>query len=34
MDTEPHDIIPTDPATDQPAPVFEDFDNQGGAEPH
>ncbi|MEP9359784.1 flagellar motor switch protein FliN [Sphingomonas sp. KR3-1] len=26
MDIEPHDIIPTDTASDQPSPVFEDFD--------
>ncbi|NYT42114.1 flagellar motor switch protein FliN [Sphingomonas sp. R-74633] len=30
MDIEPHDIIPTDTAADQPAPVFEDFDLHTG----
>jgi flagellar motor switch protein FliN/FliY len=35
MDIEPHDIIPTDPASEQPAPVFEDFDlNLGGEHSH
>ncbi|MBB4840138.1 flagellar motor switch protein FliN/FliY [Sphingomonas kyeonggiensis] len=34
MDIEPHDIIPTDTAADQPAPVFEDFDTHGGTDTH
>lgn len=29
MDIEPHDIIPTETTADQPAPVFEDFENLG-----
>lgn len=28
MDIEPHEIIPTDPAPEQPAPVLEDFETQ------
>lgn len=35
MEIEPHDIIPTDPTSEQPAPVFEDFDlNLGGDASH
>ena len=32
MDTEPHNIIPSDKTEEQPAPVFEDFDTQAGTE--
>jgi flagellar motor switch protein FliN/FliY len=32
MDTEPHNIIPSDKAEEQSAPVFEDFDTQAGME--
>jgi len=32
MDTEPHNIVPSDKTEDQPAPVFEDFDTQAGTE--